>query len=330
MWPAGGHISVQCARLYDAPDTIKTVITILTGPNDFLIKQTLTDMVNHFVTTFGEHAIERVSGEELAPNRLSELLQGASLFAAERLVILRDAALNKPLWEALGDWVERIPAETTLVIVEPVLDKRTRTYKQLVKHGDFRVFEEPTEKALETWMMRVATEAGGRIEPKAAQYLIRRIGVSQWRAWQELQKLLAHNPVIDEQAITLLVEPNPQVTVFEVLDAVLDRKASVARELLKGLAADEDPYKFFGLLVAQVHALAIAKHAGTRSAESIAKEAGVHPFVVRKSQTLARTTSPEALKILIDTVVRCDIQLKSTGADPWFLLGQCLNKIASQ
>jgi DNA polymerase-3 subunit delta len=306
------------------------VIITLTGPNEFLIKQTLDGLVANFVKKHGAHGIERISGDAIEPSRLAELLQGVSLFAPQRLVILRDASKNKTLWDNLGDWLQQVPDETVLVIVEPTPDKRTKTYKLLQRTGELRTCNELTEPQLVRWLQNEATAGQGEIDTKTAQYLVQQVGTDQWRLWQELQKLLNRQTAITKQEIDELVEANPQATAFELLDAAMARKPDRVREIVTIIAANEDPYRFFGLLVSQVHAVAVVKYAGSKSADIIAKEAGLHPFVVRKTQASARAMTSELLKDMIESVALCDNQLKSTGADPWLLVEQCLSKIATR
>jgi len=301
---------------------------ILTGPNDFLSRQTLDALIADFVEKYGAHAIERVSGEGLEPGHLAQLLQGGSLFAAERLVVLRDAAANKPLWEALAEQCERVPAETTLVIVEPSLDKRTKTYKQLQKYGDLRMFDEPSEGELARWLQQAARDGGGSLDARTAAYVVERVGTNQWRLWQELQKLLS-SAAITRETIDALVEPQPQASAFAVLDATFAHQPRQVARQLRSLAASEDPYKFFGLFISQVLALTTVKYADSRSPEQIAKDTGLHPFVVRKLRPLARAASDRYIKSLVTTVATADIRLKSTGLDPWFLLEECLGACAA-
>jgi DNA polymerase-3 subunit delta len=306
------------------------MIITLTGPNEFLIRQTVDAFTAAFAQKYGTHGIERVNGEAIDLGVLADLSQGTSLFAQQRLILLDGAAKNKPIWDALGEWLEKIPAETTLVVVEPALDKRTKTYKQLVKQSDFRTFDDLSERQLATWLKKQAKQLGASLDDASARYLVQRVGVDQWQLWQEVQKLANYRDVIDKSAIDDMVEANPQASAFELLDSVLGRKPQAVERLLASLTTTEDPYKLFGLLVSQIHALAIVTSAGTRGADQIAKDAGIHPFVVRKTMSLARQTSATALASIIASVAHCDTQLKSTGADPWLLLGQCLHKIANR
>src|SRR5262245_17670530 len=138
------------------------MVITLTG-NDFAIKQALRAVTDRFVADFGWHGYQQVDGALFEPAALPNLLQGVSLFTTRRLVVLKDAAKNKPLWEALGNWVARVPAETTLVVVEPDLDKRTKTYKSLRSGSDFKDLALPSDDQLVGWLQDYAKKLGAKI-----------------------------------------------------------------------------------------------------------------------------------------------------------------------
>ena len=306
------------------------MIYLLSGANDFAARQALGKLLDAMLRKHGPHAIERVDGEALDAARLPDLLQGMSLFSPERMIVLRDAGRNKPVWEALGNMIEKVPSEITLVLLEPAPDKRTRTYKQLQKYGKVHDFPELSEHELGKWVIGATKDASGSIDAMAATHLVRQVGSNQWQIWTELQKLVAAGGTVTIELIDQLVEPSPQASVFELLDAVLAGRGERAADLLARLKAAEDPYKLFGLLVSQVQSLALVVAAHGKPAETIAKDASVHPFVVRKLQPLARVTSYAQLQRIIAAVALTDTQMKSTGVDPWVLLEQCLGKVAAQ
>lgn len=306
------------------------MIITLVGENTFAIAETERRLAADFKAKFGEHAVTKIDGENFDPAGLGELLQGASLFAAERLVVLKAAGRNKTLWDALADWAERVPTETILLIVEPAIDKRTRTYKVLKSGSDFKEFGLLEDHQLAKWVEAEAERLGSGISPADARYLVERTGRDQWRMRQELEKLANYGASIERRTIDALVEPSPEGTAFELLDAALSGRSGRLSELINNLKNSEDPYKLFGLLASQVHALAVIGAAGQRSADQIAKDAGLHPFVVRKSMGLAKNLGRAKIKAMVDDVALCDWQLKSSGADPWQLIANCLNKIAAK
>jgi DNA polymerase III delta subunit len=303
------------------------MVITLTGDN-FGIHQTLSQLAERFVAKFGPHSYERVDGETFEPSNLASLLQGASLFTPQRLVVLKDGSKNKPLWDALGDWVEKVPDGVTLVVVEADLDKRTKTYKALKSKTEFKEFIPVSNAELVKWLQAEAKKLGAEVKPADAQYLVERTGGDQWRLSQEVMKLANHKDGITRQTIEELVEPSPEGSAFELLDAALDGNAEKVQKLIDSLKSEEDPYKLFGLLTSQIHTLAVVAAAGDRSADQVAKDSGLHPFVVRKTVPAAKRLGAKRIAEIVEQVANCDVQLKSTGADPWFLLSVMFQKLA--
>ncbi|HVI69152.1 MAG TPA: DNA polymerase III subunit delta [Magnetospirillaceae bacterium] len=304
------------------------MIMTLTGENSFAVAAAERQIVDAFTAKHGANGVERVDVEGLVPNRLPDLLQGVTLFAPARLVIFKNLSANKPVLEPLADALKKAAADTTVVIADSALDKRTKLYKFLKTDSTFKEFINLSDGQIVRWLEAEATRLGSSLTPADAQLLVARAGRDQWRLASEIQKL-ANAPVITTMIIEQLVEPTPEGTAFELLDAALaGDKAALARHL-HALKMQEDPYKLFGLLASQIHTLAVVATAGARHPDIIAQEAGLHPFVVRKTQAIAKRLGPAHIKQLVAHVATCDVQLKSSGADPWDVLHICLYKIAS-
>lgn len=302
------------------------------GPNAYAIAQERQRLIAAFAQKNGDaHGVERVEAEDVTVNTLRELLQATSLFTSSRLVVLLRPSANKQIWEALPELLDSVPEGVDVVVVEPAPDKRTRTFKQL--NGMAEVFEakELDESSAIQWLINTAKSYGKRLDRKDADLLVTRVGLDQSRLAQELNKLVQHDE-IDEELILSLTEAVPHVTVFELLDAVLAKRTSKARELLNDLKGVEDPYKTFGLISSQVHALVLvvaAKQTGVNS-KQVAIDSGMHPFVISKTERVAAGTSwAEAMQI-VQTLAGLDDRLKRSGADPWDLLEAALLQIAAR
>ncbi len=59
----------------------------------------------------------------------------------------------------------------------------------------------------------------------------------------------------------------------------------------------------------------------------IAKDAGIHPFVAQKTLSLTRAIDKQRLTHIIDVMVRCDRQLKSTGSNPWTVIESAIGSL---
>lgn len=304
------------------------MILTLTGENTFAIAAAERQLIAAFTAKHGQNGVERVDAEDLTPARLPDLLQGATLFAPARLVILKNMGANKVMLEPLAAALATASDDTTIVIADGALDKRTKLYKFLKAKSQFKEYAPLTDAQLNKWVQDEVRRLGGEIATAEVRYLVERSGRDQWRLAQEIVKLVSYAPVVIRQSINMLVEPTPEGTAFELLDAALAGKTAQVRHLIANLRTAEDPYKFFGLLASQVYGLAVVGVAGSRPPDQIAKDAGLHPFVVRKTQTVAKRLGTTRIQQITADVALCDAQMKSTGADPWDLLQLCLLKIA--
>lgn len=303
------------------------MILTLTGENTFAMAVAERQLVDTFIAKYGPHGVEKIDAENITPDKLPDLLQGATLFSPARLVIIKSIGANKAIQEPLALALPRAAQETTVVIADSALDKRTKLYKYLKKDSTFKEFAALTDNQLVQWLRAEASRLGSVLDVGVANLLVERVGRDQWRLLSELQKL-AGQPKILPEAIESLVEPNPEVSAFELLDAAVAGKIKKIGQLLAVLKTQEDPYKLFGLITSQVHVLAVVAVANSHTPDAIAKQAGLHPFVVRKAKDAASRLGAERIKALVADVALADSQLKSTSADPWDILRLCLLKIA--
>jgi len=306
------------------------VILTFTGENSFAVAVAERQLVAAFAQKHGPNGVERVDAEDLTLARLPDLLQGSTLFAPARLVVLKNLGANKPMLEPLVQALASVPDDTTLVIADAALDKRTKLYKFLKTNSTFKEFAALSDQQLAAWLQGETTRYGGAIGGVEARFLVERAGRDQWRLANEIAKLVQYQHQISHAAIEQLVELTPEGTAFELLDAALAGKTADLARLISALKINEDPYKLFGLLASQTHALAVVATADGRTADAIAKDSGLHPFVVRKTQTVAKRLGADRVARVAADVATCDTQLKSTSTDPWDLLQLCLQKIAAK
>lgn len=303
------------------------MIHLFTGENDFALKAALIHRTHTFRDEHGLDAVVVREGETLTVADLPQLLSGLTLFSPQQLVIVSDLSLNKTIWEQLPERLET--AESDLILVEAKPDKRTRTYKWLQKNATIHNHTFPPEHELKQWVTTVANQEGINIAPDISSFLVSYVGTDQWRLSQEIKKLSLANKPITQELIRDIVDPNPQASVFELLDAAIAGDVDRVVSLISIIERTEDPYKFVGLITSQVYALAVVHAGGDRPSAAIAKDAGIHPFVASKTQTVARRIPRERLAGIIEQIGDLDMQLKSTGGDPWLLIRAALTKIAA-
>lgn len=305
------------------------MIITLTGPNQFAIAEAERQLIAAFTQKHGTEAIDRADGELLQAQNLPDLLQGATLFAPQRLVILKNIASNKSLQDELLTALGNVDSAITLLISDGAIDKRTKLYKFLKSNSTFKEMPMLAESQLLRWVQKTAQNLGGVINQADARFLVQRTGGDQWTLQHELEKLVLYAPEITQESIEILVDAAGQGSAFDLLDAIFSGNIEAVNTQFAQLKTDEDPYKLFGLLAGQVHTLAVVATAGSRSPDEIAKAAGIHPFVVRKLQATAKKLSLAQVKIMAASVATCDMQLKTTGGDAWPIVRLCAQKIVA-
>ncbi len=297
------------------------MIFLFSGDNSFEVEQRVRKLIAGF-----DGDVEKNDGSELTLEQLPDLLAGVTLFSAKRLIIIKNASENKPLWTTLSEWLEK-GVDNEVIFIESHIDKRTKTYKWLEKHAT--VFTAQALQAHEAlqWLETEARRRGVELAREVAQYIIEYVGTDQWRLSSELEKLQLSEKRPTRELVRELIEPTPQATAFELLDAAFNGRREEMQQLLGELSEREDPYQFFGLLASQVYALIVVASSHSRAPQVIAKDTGLHPYVVQKMTSVAKRLSVQKVQHLIDSMASLDEGLKSRSAEPWVQIRVMLQTI---
>ena len=292
------------------------MITTLSGPNSFALQQELRKLVHTFVEQYGDFGLERLDATQASDQALLESIQAMPFIAGKRLVIIQDPADNKQLAEKFPQIVDSISEDTDIVFVQTKFDKRGSLYKFLKKHSEFMEFEELGEPALVRWMSDYVTFKHGTIATADARLLISRVGMSQRIIQTELEKLLSYSPSITKDSIELLTVQTVQSTIFDLIDAAFAGKTSRALDLYKEQRMQKvEPLQILAMVVWQLHILVVIKLGEGKSADTIAREAKLNPYVVRKSSSLAQKMNLSHIKSLVARTRDLERRLKRESID---------------
>lgn len=306
------------------------MVTILTGENGFALQAESKRLIAAFVAEHDELALERIDGEEAELPRVIEALTSLPFLSSKKLVVLRAPSKNKTFQEKFEQLVAEIPETTDVILIEPKLDKRSSYYKFLKRQPNFHDFPEQDSGNLASWLVATAKEKGGTLSSGDARLIVERVGANQQRLGNELEKLLLYDPKISRKTIELLTDEAPQSTIFQLLEAAFAGNHKRTAELYaQQRALKVEPAQIIAMLAWQLHVVAIIKTAGDRSANEIASQAKINPFVVQKSQGIARKLSLGELKTLIKNLLDIDAKSKRTNLDSDEALQLYLLKLAA-
>jgi DNA polymerase-3 subunit delta len=312
------------------------VITILTGANSYALQTELRKITRAFVAEQGDDmALERLDGDEASYERMQEALQSLPFLASRKLVVLQAPGNNKEFLEKADKLLVELPETTDLVIVEPKLDKRTAYYKLLKKQPGFKEYPELDENGLVRWLTDVAKARGVALAAPDARFLVERVGANQQYLAHELEKLTLgataaneDKPVIGRRLIEDLTAATPSSTIFQLLEAAFAGNTRRTLELYgEQRALKVEPQQIIAMLAWQLHVMALVKTASA-APDTIAKEAKLNPFVVKKTAGIARSITVARLRSLVSDLTTIDERLKreSLNADDVlqaYLVGLC-------
>ncbi len=300
------------------------MIKLLIGENSFEIERALRQITADF-----NGIVERIDGSTLQLAQLPDLLMGVSLFATARTVIIRDLGPNKAIWPVLGDWLPRISDDIHLVLVESKPDKRTTAFKALKNQATVHEFQPWTDRdtlVAERWVNDESKKLGIDMDKSSVHALVRWVGIDQWQLFHALEKL-ALVDIVSVDVIKNIIEPNPIENVFNLFDTALRGDVNDLRQTLRILEQSEDPYRLFALLSSQVFQLAAVANA-TKD-DNVAKDFGIHPYVVSKLQPIAKKIGKSGAAKIITIFAAADDDMKLSRAEPWLLIERALIKVAN-
>lgn len=287
------------------------MVITLTGANRFALSAAAQELKAAFETEQGDMGLERLDGEEATIERISEALTSPPFLSNKKMVVIRQGSANKQFMERAADLLADVPDTTEVLLVEPKLDKRSSYYKYLKKSTDYRDYNELDHHGLARWLTETAKQQGGSISQSEASFLVARVGQNQQLLANELDKLLLYEPKITRGSIQALTEATPQSTIFELLETAFAGNTQQALHLYaEQRALKVEPQQIIAMLVWQLHILALIKTAGQRSLESVASEAKVSPYVVKKSGAIANRLTLVQLKRLIADLLDIDNRSK--------------------
>ena len=276
------------------------------------------------------------SGNETTAAEIGERVATAPMFGGGTVAIVVDPSpllRSKAEREALEAAIRNVAPGNALVFIEQGDGggKRSAALQALeaavlTAGGEAREHKAPKEGELTAWIQGRARERGMTIEQPAARELARRVGgfvresdVDRQRqsslAVGELEKLALYRgegPVTEADVRALVSEVVPDST-WAFLDAVADRRASVAGPLLDRIleAATPEPI----IIVQLARRLRELLEVGDRVADgatdgSLVRTLGMKPFRVDKLVRQSRRWTMPELEAALEGVLVLDMMGK--------------------
>ncbi len=268
----------------------------------------------------------RYYDEKISFAELSNEIYAIPFLSKKRLLIGKDilASKNSDLLEKISQILKDIPETTDMVFKESEPpDQRKTLFKSLKQHGKVENFEPLKPYETIKWIKDKVKKYSGSIEDSAAQTLFQYCSNDLFRLENEITKLLNYDMNIKKEAVQELVKPEYSDSIFELMDAISEKKAETAIKILNRFFENNENEQYIvAMLARQIKNLLIIKNLKENNATEaeILKSTKLHPFVVKKTLQQSRNFTVEELKELHKRLFEVDIKLKSDNIDSKIIL----------
>ena len=295
------------------------MIHLLHGDNEFEKQAALAALV-------GDADVVRYDGEELTLADMQEITIGQTLFSQSAVYVISKLSENFDIWSRLSELP--FDDDKTVILLESKLDKRTKTYKWLQKTAktqEFVPLSDRQKPQLISWCEAQARERGYKLTRMQIGTLIDRLGFDQLRLSNFLDQLALVKEVTDE-LIDQLVPLARSENVFDLFVAALSKDYETVHNIISYLESEsgvDGAYQTMGLLASQATNMAALVLAGGDN-KTVAADLLVNPYVLQRLSSSARTIDIEHLRQINDALFQADLQMKTTGVNPWLLIEAAL------
>lgn len=299
------------------------MIRYLYGEDTYSIKMAVVKIVADFIEQQkSDLNVNTLEAEKLTYENLTDAVLSAPFLGDKKLTIIKNLIVEKDFAELrkkIIKTLENLSASSEVVFIDNGKpDARDGLYKFLGKNAKCKYFGPVSELTLRQFISAKTAEQNIKISNPALSKLTLFVGPDLWRLQNEILKLSAYAAAesrveIAPEDVDLLVEPNINLKIFDLTDALATQNSTRTIQLLNAfIQNNEDLMMVFNLVVYQFRNILVIKDLLLRHETNIAKVAGIHPFVVQKTTQSLRKISFDELASFYRQLEEMDFALKSS------------------
>jgi len=315
----------------------KKQIFLWFGANDFEIHEKINGWTGAFEKKFGNLNVVSFDATD-AKNKegllrdMKNAFQVNSLFGENKLILFRDfltakAKIGKEVEDLIYNFFGKISATFFVIFYQTdAPDKRTKLYKAFVdldKKGiaEVKEYNLPQGNELTRWITERAKKYSASLDQNALASLAFMSQGDLWQIDRELHKLSCYKPAVMITAadVAALVKGKYNDDIFALMDAISAKDKKKALFFMREqLDSGANEIYLLTMLIRQFRILWQVKEASDAHPappDVLARELGIHPFVVRKTVAYLRFFTRADLKRIYNQLLEFDRKMKTSSAD---------------
>lgn len=262
-------------------------------------------------------------GEKCNVSDICNMFGAQDLFTAEKMIIIKDL-IQVTKSEEQKILQKAITKKDHIVFWETGIPRKNAFFASWLGENADEIVESKKllGRELSSWIMTCIKDKGAKIDREAVEELILYINNDLWHLVQEIEKLVAYAQgreiVIDD--VHTLVHGQVDADMFVTIEALTSHDKGRALMLLKKqLAKGDDPFYVFSMYAYHIRTLLLVGNASEwgkiQDKTLIAKNAGIHPFVVQKSLSVIKNISQKMLTNAHRHLTTLDREIKTGKRD---------------
>ncbi len=306
------------------------MLYFLFGSDTFRSQEKLKEIIDKYQNRFSGLNLIRLNFKKCDFNEFKNFTETVSMFKEKKLIIIEDIfsepqALQEKLLNYLKTKNLNTNQDIFIIFLAKEVDSKNKLVQFLNKKAKLWCFNPLNNTQLKKWIGEYCKKHKILINNLAIEKLIIYAGNDLWRIVNEIEKLKAYKQgeIITIEDVNLLVKPDVELNIFDLIDALGQKNKKRALKLLedgfkKGI--DENYllnrfiYQFRNILKIKTF-LKEFPHL-KNSPELAARQLGLHPFVVKKTISQAKNFTLEELKKIYQKLFDIEASVKTSRINP--------------
>jgi len=273
--------------------------------------------------------------------RIFEELVAAPFLAEKRLLVLesllstKKTKLQKSLLEIFE--ANKVPETTILVIWEEgkkFTGDAGKLFSVLEKEKYAQEFVPLAGRELGKWISNEVQTRGAQIDAQATDFIVMNAENDSWYINSLIDQLVAfaEGKMISTEHVKVFLKESVDDNIFNLVDALVAKNsqkvfAMIEEQYRKG----EDAQYIFAMILRQFKILLqlsdILSRGNPQRDDVLAKQLGLHPFVLKKSWPLVQKYSLPELKTIYRELLEIDMKTKTGQGDQSMMLDFFVGKL---
>ena len=256
--------------------------------------------------------IDAKGGEAETLEKIHQSANTVSMFNSKKLVIVENIfSSDEEIQEKIQKLLESKNAEkdqdTTIIFWDEEAKKGNKLFKYLTEKAKTKEFEPLSKVNLRNWVKERINNCKAIMDNQALEILIENVGSDLWRMANEIDKLVNYSKKIKIEDVELLIRPEIDLNIFEMVDAIGYKNKSKAIKLFnQHLEQGDNELYLLSMFAYQIRNLIKVKSGGKLE---------MSPFVAQKTKQQAKSFDMEELKKIYRGLMTIDFEAKIGKAD---------------